>query len=1696
MRNIRLMTAAVLCALCASAVSLRAQATSRQLLNLQGRLTDNSGSCLTGTYSFTLGIFSVSSGGVALYSDTQATVPVTSGIYNIELGAGTGGAIPASVFNDPDLYIEIAINGETLTPRTHLTSAAFAFNADSLDGLDSTAFAPATGSANYAPSAGSGTYVAKAGDTMTGALALPADGLTLGTNQLVAAGGTVMVGTSTVDPGAPLQVAASGGGKYVHFKNATGGVPYGFRLTAPDRDWILIASEAGTPAGSLSILDNTASTARLVVDTAGNVGIGNNSPAAKLDVAGTGNFTGTVSAAAPTAGGHLVTKTYADATYAPVGGAAGYLSGGGGSMSGPLSITSNASSGAWASTSTTGAPQKRVVPTATWTGSKMIIWGGIDSLAGTDLDTGGVYDPATDVWTATSTTGAPTKRRAHRAVWTGSKMIVWGGQDDDSAPISPVRKNDGGIYDPATDTWTATSTTGAPTNRDSHTAVWTGTEMIVWGGDQGGGSFTNTGGKFDPVANTWTGISATGAPVGRMNHFTVWTGSKMIVWGGNDPGGTNYNTGGVYDPSTDTWTTTSTTGAPAARGEGTVALWTGTRMLVWGGGASGGSPAYGDGAAYDPVTNTWTPISAVGAPSARIYSLGVWTGAQVIVWGGNDGAGSTLSDGAAYDPVTDTWMALPTSGAPAGRSSHSGVWAGTRMILFSGTTNTLGSGLTTTGGRFSPGGTGLNVADNVSIGGTLAVGATLTAGSLNVTGSTSFAGTVSAANPTLGTHLVTRNYADTNYASAAGYVAKAGDTMTGMLTADGGVGSSAATTLSIDSGTTGTLNIGTGDSAKTINIGTGSTTVQDIAIGNGGAADANFIRIGSVGGASTILVGDTLGSSSTNIRCGTAGGSITIGESGAAAQTLNLGTGTLADTINVGTSGADTITIGNASATSVSITDDNWSVTAAGTATFAGTVSAAAPTLGGHLVTRTYADATYAPISGGGNYLAKGTADTSSASVAGILYDLANTDGGATAGMRVHSAAGNGITAQVTAAPLAPYASRTGVYAVVDGSQSHGLFARNQGGGGAGTGQNGVTAWTEAAAVAGSNYHAVEGYAAQTATANRAAGVVGYNGTGFTWPSGFFGVLGVTNNAGGVAGHFEHTTGGTALEVVGTMKVTSATPSPGLFIRSEDTNFPQGVLRLVRTRSSATAPGAGFGPQIKFQAEGFTDNDYDLDTSIIESGWEVPQTNNTTDRDGFVSFWTMLDSTIGEKARITSAGNMGIGTASPAAKLDVAGTGNFTGTVSAAAPTAAGHLATKGYVDTTAANTVPTGSVVFSQSANDAGLIANGFARVDGSVSLSTGSWSATTTTGAPTNRSQATAVWTGTKLLVWGGIDNATGLDLDTGAAYDPVANSWTAITTTGAPTKRRGHSAVWTGSRMIIWGGQDDDAAPIAPVRKNDGGVYDPVGDSWYATTTTGAPANRDDHCAVWTGSVMVVWGGDLGGGTFANTGGKYDPGTGPGTDSWTGSTTTVNAPTARFGPRAAWTGSRVFVWSGTNPGNTIYYNTGGLYDPVGDSWTTTSVDGAPAGRMNPSCVWTGSRILIWGGDSATPAHGDGALYDLATNAWTPMSSAGAPTARTRHGIAQTVPGVWTGTNLLVWGGWDGGATVGTGASYNPATDSWTALAATGAPAARSDHVAAWCGDRMVVWSGTTDGLSSGLTTTGSRYSPVGVVLYPYQK
>lgn len=308
----------------------------------------------------------------------------------------------------------------------------------------------------------------------------------------------------------------------------------------------------------------------------------------------------------------------------------------------------------WVPMSTVNAPSARYNHTAVWTGTKMIIWGGY-AKAGLAGD-GFSYDPVKDEWKAISAVNAPAARHDHEAIWTGTKMIVWGGYGVGGLATT------GGIYDPVTDSWTAMATVGQPALRQAHAMVSTGTKILVWGGRNAGGA-VNSGGVYDIAANTWTAMAA--SPLGpRFNFSYGWqppTGFKpngfLFVWGGTD----NFDwfkNGALYDPVTNGWTAIDMTiGAPPNAGAPPPTLLEslaafpqnpaqGTGLYLFGG--WDGGEYYGDTLYFwDTMTNAldgyWYKLKAGDpkAPSPRARFTGFVLDAGIFLWGGCKGAGCT-----------------------------------------------------------------------------------------------------------------------------------------------------------------------------------------------------------------------------------------------------------------------------------------------------------------------------------------------------------------------------------------------------------------------------------------------------------------------------------------------------------------------------------------------------------------------------------------------------------------------------------------------------------------------------------------------------------------------------------------------------------------------------------------------------------------------------------------------------------------------------------------------------------------------------------------------------------------------------------------------------------------------------------------------------------------------------------------------
>jgi hypothetical protein len=327
----------------------------------------------------------------------------------------------------------------------------------------------------------------------------------------------------------------------------------------------------------------------------------------------------------------------------------------------------------WTPTSTTNAPTARRLHTAVWTGTEMIIWGG-DDQNGNLLNTGARYDPATDSWTNISTTNAPAARRYHSAIWTGTEMIIWGGQGQ----VGGEGLNTGARYNPNTDSWTTVTVSNAPEARLYHSAVWSGSAMVIWGGNSGRG-FLATGGRYNPSTDSWTPTSTTNAPVARYLHTAVWSGSELIVWGGFSGNG-ELDSGSRYNPITDSWSTINVANAPVRR-SGPSAVWTGNEMIIWGGYSTIGP--IDTGGRYTPVNDTWIATATLNAPEARAEHSAIWTGSDMIV-GPGQGVGFNLLSSGRYHPATDNWIDACNKNGPAAVRLASVVWTGSQMIVWGG----------------------------------------------------------------------------------------------------------------------------------------------------------------------------------------------------------------------------------------------------------------------------------------------------------------------------------------------------------------------------------------------------------------------------------------------------------------------------------------------------------------------------------------------------------------------------------------------------------------------------------------------------------------------------------------------------------------------------------------------------------------------------------------------------------------------------------------------------------------------------------------------------------------------------------------------------------------------------------------------------------------------------------------------------
>jgi hypothetical protein len=283
-----------------------------------------------------------------------------------------------------------------------------------------------------------------------------------------------------------------------------------------------------------------------------------------------------------------------------------------------------------------------------------------------------VYNPYDEVWRPTAPMLNAVRDNAS-ATWiqaTG-QVLVAGGRGQYDANLQSAE-----LYDPATNTWTATG--NMITARSRHTATMLDSGKIL----VAGGSFTrwetSYAELYDPATGTWSATANMNIPRATHTATKLYSGKVLVVGGFFFPYG-DHDTAEIYDPDTGTWTRAGMM-TRTRREHVAIRLFSG-KVLVTGGGA------YGDNSVelYDPYNDLWTvgPSLPFALGSSRNLSATMLYTGEVLVMDGGTG------QAALYDESTQSW--LPVSQRQA-RRGHTATLLHMGQILVTGgvdgTTNT------------------------------------------------------------------------------------------------------------------------------------------------------------------------------------------------------------------------------------------------------------------------------------------------------------------------------------------------------------------------------------------------------------------------------------------------------------------------------------------------------------------------------------------------------------------------------------------------------------------------------------------------------------------------------------------------------------------------------------------------------------------------------------------------------------------------------------------------------------------------------------------------------------------------------------------------------------------------------------------------------------------------------------------------
>ena len=302
------------------------------------------------------------------------------------------------------------------------------------------------------------------------------------------------------------------------------------------------------------------------------------------------------------------------------------------------------------------------------------------------------------------------------------------------------------------------------------------------------------------------------------------------------------------------------------------------------------------------------------------------------------------------------------------------------------------------------------------------------------------------------------------------------------------------------------------------------------------------------------------------------------------------------------------------------------------------------------------------------------------------------------------------------------------------------------------------------------------------------------------------------------------------------------------------------------------------------------------------------------------------------------------------------------------------------------------------------------------------------------------TTVWTGSEMIVTGvnpGSDETFVDSTEVAEAYNPRTNKWRLLPPPPKTENYCPRSAVWTGNEMLVWGCEVT--------------AFDPKTSQWRRLPD--APTRHG--IVVWTGRELIGWGGGCCG-DVSDDGSAYDPAT----NTWR-----MIAPAPVSGqqsPVGAWTGRELAVFNGRGPEGAPVG--GAAYNPKTDTWRP--IPSHAGSRPGFQAVFDGNEIHVFGVSRDTVFS-----FNPRNNNWRKLPS----TELDAEGLIA----VWTGNRLIAAGS--------IASTYEPARDLWTKLSSSPL-GPRQQAQGVWTGRELIVWGGLVPNASGSPTylADGAAFLP----------